>query len=90
MSGILQRLARFLGTEPRISEPTAEPAAEKPDTAFAPVDSNADTVGWFSGGHLARRDSIESNPDTARWYRRPRFTTPRAAAHRTSFVEGGE
>lgn len=87
MSGILQRLARLFRAQPRISELPEEPA-EAP--APSHVDSNADTVGWFNGGHLAGRDSIESNPDTARWYRKPRFVTPRAAAHRTSHVGGGE
>jgi hypothetical protein len=88
MSGFLKSLARFFSAQPRVSE-VEEPTPPTPDTAFAPIDSNVDTVGWFNGGHVTRRDSIESNPDTARWYRKPRFATPPAAEHRTSLVSGG-
>lgn len=96
MSGILSRLARFFSAQPRLSElplprEGSEPTPQvTPETAFAPIDSNVDTVGWFTGGHIAiRRDSIESNPDTARWYRKPRFASPPAAEHRTSLVNSG-
>jgi hypothetical protein len=91
MSGILSRIARFFSVQPRISELPSDVPEVTPETAFAPIDSNAETVGWFNGGHVARaqRDSIESNPDTARWYRKPRFVSPNAAAHRTSLVGGG-
>lgn len=87
MSGFLSRLAQlFSARAPKIEELPVEP---KTDAAFSPIDSNVETMGWFNGGHVARRDSIDSNPDTARWYRKPRYVAPSAAAHRTSLVGGG-
>lgn len=93
MSGILSTLVRFFFTSPAkvpVSEETAATPSVHPDRAFAPIDSNLMTAGWFDGKASTRRDSIDSNPGTARWYRRPRFVSPDAATHRPSLVVGGE
>lgn len=91
MPGFLSRLAQLFSVKPNVEEleDEAAPAPLEPDT-LRHVDSNADTLGWFSGGHLAQRDSIDSDPGTARWYRRPRYIAPQSAAHRTSVVGGGQ
>lgn len=85
----LKRIASALfgSTEPKIED---SEQAVTPTRAFAPIDSNASTVDWFNGRRqVAGRDSIDSNPDTARWYRRPRYVVQGAATHRPSGSIGG-
>jgi hypothetical protein len=88
MSRFLRRIASALFGKTR---PEVEPnVAVTEHEAFAPIDSSAATTDWFDGKRLAPRDSIDSNPDTARWYRRPRYVVPGAAVHRNSGSFGGE
>lgn len=85
----LKRIATALFGRPEAppATPSVTPGVT-PNQAFAPIDSNATTVDWFAG-QAGPRDSIDSNPDTARWYRRPRYVVPGAAMHRTSDSFGG-
>lgn len=90
MSGIFARLARLFSATPTITESPSIPSP--PDRSFGPIDSNAVTAQWFDGNApsmMESRNSVDSNPDTARWYRRPRFVPQNAASHRSSLVGGG-
>jgi len=85
-----KRIAAALFHAPVRQAVEAEPKVT-PNQAFAPIDSNAGTVDWFNAdAQVAGRDSIDSNPTTARWYRRRRYVVPGAASHRTSGSFGGE
>lgn len=95
MAGLLYRIARTLFGSPRVSE-SPEPHASSPRVpsshtpSFDRVDSNAETRDWFDGRIRPQlRDSIVSDPDAARWFKKPRFVVDGAASHRTSDVSGG-
>jgi len=83
---LIKRIASALFSKPATeADPPAEVTSVTPNDAFAPIDGDATTMNWFNGGHRATgRDSIDSNPDTSRWYRRPRYVVPGAAVHRPS------
>lgn len=84
MPRLLQRLAAALfGATPVVDDTEAD-ASGPSKQGTEQIDEDAATSGWFEGRQNAGRDSIDSNPDTARWYRRPRYVVPGAATHRTS------
>ena len=81
----LKRITAALFGKPAAEVESPELTVVNSNDAFAPLDSNAATTNWFNGGHrVAGRDSIDSNPETSRWYRRPRYVVPGAAVHRPS------
>lgn len=83
MPSFLKRLATALfdKTPTEADLPPEEPAAKQAE----PVDRDSVANRWFDNNRQRTgRDSIDSNPDTARWYRRPRYVVPGAATHRTS------
>jgi hypothetical protein len=87
MSRFLKRIASALFGRTSVPAELATPVTS--NEAFAPIDSNVANVDWFAGRTATPRDSIDSDPDTARWYRRPRYVVPGAAVHRTSGSFGG-
>jgi len=93
----VQRLIAALSAQ---TGPPPEPAPE-PREPRASVDSNFNTAPWFeqtdeSATDAERyraapplgRDTINSDPAIAHWYRKPRFTVPGPAEHRWSKVLG--
>lgn len=68
---------------PMATGPDAPRASDPPEAGRVSIDTELGT--WFDGRSSVRtsfaRDSLDSNPGTARWFRRPRFVAPGDTLH---------
>lgn len=82
-------------TRPSRGSASPSRASSSREHAFEPIDSNASTRDWFEGMPSSQtvpsyiRDSIASDPDSARWFRKPRYVVRGDALHRPSGIGAG-
>jgi hypothetical protein len=82
---ILQRLMNRLRGKPDAASDEVEEEVPM-QTGRASIASDVDSKRWFDGKPPIIRDSIDSDPGSARWFRRPKFVAPGDTLHHPSKV----
>jgi hypothetical protein len=81
---ILQRIAnRLFGKHDATSD---EVESNDVPPGRVSIASDVDSKRWFDGKPPVTRDPVDSNPDSARWFRRPKFVAPGDTLHHPSKV----